>query len=151
MQSHHRLILLLSLLAGLTACGQQQAEFGLPEGDPEVGQALFVSYNCNTCHTVAGVDLPAPEVEGPVQVMLGGRVSRLKSYAELVTSVINPSHRFSRRLRSDEVSTDGESLMTVYNDVMTVTEMVNIVAFLEAQYAELERPGYRYRTYSMDE
>ncbi len=151
MLSHHRLILLLPLLAGLAACGQQTPEFGLPEGDPEAGQALFVSYNCTTCHTVAGVDLPAPEAEGPVQIMLGGRVSRLKSYSELVTSVINPSHRFSRRLRADDVSQDGESLMTVYNDVMTVTEMVNIVAFLEANYGELERPGYRYPTYSIGE
>ncbi len=151
MLSHHRLILLLPLLAGLAACGEPPAEFGLPEGDPEAGQALFVSYKCTTCHTVAGVDLPPPEAEGPVQVMLGGRVSRLKSYAELVTSVINPSHRFSRRLRADEVSDDGESLMTVYNDVMTVTEMVNIVAFLDAHYEQLERPGYRYRTYSMGE
>ena len=51
----------------------------------------------------------------------------------------------------DEVSRDGESIMTVYNDVMTVTELVNLVAFLETRYEELERPGYRYTTYSMSE
>ena len=45
----------------------------------------------------------------------------------------------------------GESLMTVYNDVMTVTELVNIVAFLESRYEKLERPGYRYPTYSLSE
>ena len=64
-----------------------------------------------------------------------------------MTSVINPSHKFVPRRRPEEVSADGESLMTVYNDVMTVTELINIVAFLESRYEELERPGYRYRSY----
>jgi len=118
-------------------------------GDAEKGQALFVEYGCNGCHVVPGVDLP--EGGGPVRIVLGGRVSKVKSYPELVTSVINPSHKFIPRRRADEVSVDGESLMTVYNDVMTVTELIDIVAFLEASYVELERPGYRYPTYSITE
>ena len=80
--------------------------------------------------------------------MLGGRVSKLKSYSELVTSVINPSHQLVKRRRADEVSQDGESLMTVYNDVMTVTELTNIVAFLESRYEKFERPKVRYTIHS---
>lgn len=128
-----------------------QSTFVLPDGDADAGQALFVSYGCTSCHTIPNLDLPAPEVEGPVRITLGGRVSKVKSYPELVTSIINPSHRFAARRRVDEVSRDGESLMTVYNDVMTVTELVNLVAFLESRYEELERPGYRYPTYSVSE
>lgn len=115
-------------------------------------RALFVSYGCIGCHTIPNLDLPQPEQDGPVRVILGGRVSRVKTYPELVTSIINPSHRVSARyLRADEVSRDGESLMVPYNDVMTVTELINLVAFLESRYEEFERPRVRYAPYSMSE
>lgn len=145
----------LALLAALTAAAgcvpPQSGEFVLPEGDPETGRELFVTYNCTSCHTVPNLDLPEPDADAPIRIPLGGRVSKVKSYPELVTSIINPSHRFVPRRRVEDVSEDGESLMTVYNDVMTVTELVNLVAFLESRYEKLQRPGYRYRSYSISE
>jgi len=136
----------------LVACAEPTGSgFALPEGDVATGQALFVSYGCIGCHEVLGMDLPRPEAEGPVRVVLGGRVSRLQTYPELVTAIVNPSHRLIRARRADEVSQDGESLMVVYNDVMTVTELINLVAFLESRYEEFERPGYRYMPYSTAE
>jgi len=42
---------------------------------------------------------------------------------------------------------DGQSVMPIYNDVMTVTQMVDIAAFLESKYKGIERPAYRYRLY----
>ncbi len=138
----------LTMVAMTAACEPPRPEFALPEGDPEKGQQLFVSYSCTSCHTVRDLDLPEPEIEGPVKVSLGGRVSKLKSYPELVTSVINPSHQLVKRRRAEEVSQDGESLMTVYNDVMTVTELTHIVAFLESRYQEFERPKVRYTIHS---
>jgi hypothetical protein len=142
-----RLLALLPTLV-LVACQPQGPDFALPDGDVDAGQALFVSYGCISCHTIPNTDLPEPEEEGPVRVVLGGRVSRVKTYPELVTAIINPSHRLVRRYRADEVSRNGESLMVVYNDVMTVTELINLVAFLESRYEEFERPGYRYTPYS---
>lgn len=147
----------IRLAAGLTGilliagCMQRGTgtEFVLPAGDAEKGQELFVSYGCYNCHSVPNLDLP--EGDGPVRITLGGRVSKVKTYPELVTSVINPSHKFVPRRRPEEVSEGGESLMAVYNDVMTVTELVDIVAFLESRYEVLERPGYRYPTYSLSE
>ena len=139
---------LLTAVAATTACEPPRPEFALPEGDPEKGQQLFVSYSCTSCHTVRDLDLPEPESEGPVKVSLGGRVSKLKSYQELVTSVINPSHQLVKRRRAEEVSQDGESLMTVYNDVMTVSDLIDLVAFLDSRYEEFERPGYRYTLHS---
>lgn len=141
----------LTLLAGLlitcaiiSGCSPSSPEFALPEGDVAKGQALFVSYSCTSCHTVSGLDLPAPEVKGRVNVTIGGGVSKLKSYSELVTSVINPSHELVSRRRAEDVSQDGESLMTVYNDIMTVTELTDIVAFLESRYEKFERPKVSY-------
>lgn len=127
-----------------TACEPPPPDFALPEGDIARGQELFVSFDCTACHTVRDLDLPQPEVKGPVSISLGGRVSKLKSYQELLTSVVNPSHKLMKRQKVDEISRDGESLMTVYNDVMTVTELVDIVAFLESRYEEFERPKVRY-------
>ncbi|NNC76781.1 MAG: c-type cytochrome [Woeseiaceae bacterium] len=135
---------IVAIALATAACGPQPPEFALPEGDVKKGQELFISFNCTTCHTVRDLDLPEPESKGPVSISLGGRVSKLKSYPELVTSVINPSHQLVKRRRAEEVSQDGESLMTVYNDIMTVSNLVDIVAFLESRYEEFERPKVRY-------
>ncbi|MCB1844512.1 MAG: c-type cytochrome [Halioglobus sp.] len=142
-----RLVTAATLLAGLAACqggavsGQQ---FVLPEGDAARGEAAFVELECTACHTVRGKGLPAAAEKGPVTIMLGGNVSKVKSYNELVTSVINPSHKLARNLFKQKIEQDGQSIMPVYNDVMTVSQMVDIVAFLESQYEVVKRPVYRY-------
>lgn len=137
---------LLVVMVASIGCDSQSPEFALPEGDIASGQALFVSMNCTSCHTVRGLDLPQAETKGPVNVSLGGKVSEVKSYSQLVTSVINPSHELVKRRKPDEVSVDGESLMTIYNDTMTVSQMIDIVAFLDSRYEEFERPKVKYRT-----
>lgn len=148
MLTETRIILSAAFLQVLTACQPEPAAFALPDGDIERGQALFVEYRCTTCHTVRDLDLPAPDAEGPVKVSLGGRVSKLATYEELVTSIINPSHKLVRFGKPDELTADGESLMAVYNDVMTVTDLIDLVAFLDSRYEEFERPGYRYALHS---
>ena len=100
------------------------------------------------CHTIRDMELPAPEELGPVMIALGGKVSRVKSYSELVPSVINPSHRLARNPFKQPITKDGQSIMPMYGDVMTVTQMVDIVAFLESKYEGIERPGYQYRVYT---
>jgi len=138
-------------LAFVAACEKTdsvQVEVYLPAGDVARGAEHFVSLGCVSCHTVTGVELPEPEDRGPVRVRLGSRTGKTMSYGKLVTAVVNPSHRLSARYRDDEVSEEGESLMTVYNDVMTVTQLTDIVAFLEAHYEKASRPGYKYPTYT---
>lgn len=137
----------LFVLLGSIGCEPQSQEFALPEGNIDNGQALFVSFSCTSCHTVRNLELPVPEAKGPVSISLGGGVGKMKSYSELVTSVINPSHRLVRYRRADEISQTGESLMSIYNDTMTVTELVDIVAFLDSRYEKIERPKIRYTEY----
>ena len=120
----------------LTACEQgahSTRGFRLPEGDVDKGQALFLQYGCDGCHSVQAVDSSA-EAEIETRVVLGGPVTLDKTYADLVTSVINPSHRISRTLDQSVVQVDGRSVMTNYNDVMTVADLIDIVAFLQPQY-----------------
>lgn len=141
---------LLALLA-LSGCEpgvRTENQVFLPEGNAEQGKADFVSLGCANCHSVVGADLPEVE-EGPVRVVLGSS-GRVKSYGDLVTSVVNPSHKLSRRYRAADVSDDGESIMTSYNDVMTVTQLTDIVAFLRGHYQRMERPRYQYRRYDTE-
>jgi len=102
-----------------------------------------------SCHSVIGAELPEPAEEGPVRVLLGSHTGLRMSYGQLVTSIVNPSHRLSGRYhRDDEVSQEGKSLMTDYNDVLTVTQLTDLVAFLQAHYTKAERPGYKYPVYT---
>lgn len=130
-------VLLLGFL-GLPACmpsPESAVGFRLPDGDADSGRAAFVDLQCQGCHTIAGVELEFTGT-GAVRVELGGSVSRVRTYGELVTSIINPSHRLAPGYDRDYVTSGGESIMTMayINDVMTVQQLVDVVAFLQAQY-----------------
>ncbi len=112
--------------------------FTLPEGDAARGEEVFVQLQCTDCHSVADRDDLREGVVPVLNVQLGGKTPRIATYGELVTSVINPSHRIAQRASGQPVETpEGESLMRNYNDVMTVAELIDLVAFLQDQY-ELE-------------
>ncbi len=134
----------------LSACDRDDRSRGdiyLPEGDAVKGEMHFVSLGCVSCHSVVGAELPEPAEAGPVRVLLGSRAGIRMSYGQLVTSIVNPSHRLSARYRKEEVSQEGKSLMTSYNDVLTVTQLTDLVAFLQAHYKKADRPGYKYPVY----
>ena len=129
---------LLSLLAiTMTGCNQgadSPRGFSLPKGDEALGELVFRKYQCLSCHTLEGVEDPTLVKEFAKPVMLGGATSQIKTYAELVTSVINPSHKLAPRYLNMGGDPDGKSTMRVFNDVMTVTELTNLVAFLQPKY-----------------
>ncbi|MEQ9406354.1 MAG: c-type cytochrome [Fuerstiella sp.] len=122
------------LLAGCSQGPKSSFGFTLPDGDAAAGKQTFVSYMCHECHSVSGMEMPDVEFAAERQVKLGGKVDRIQTYGELVTSIINPSHKLASGYRPEDVSAEGESKMTNYNDVMTVGELIDIVAFLQAQY-----------------
>jgi sulfur-oxidizing protein SoxX len=124
----------LCLIACLIGCASGDSEFTLPTGDAERGQAAFVAFRCFDCHRVDGVDLPIGEEPDQVMVELGGEVERLRNYGDLITAIINPSHRLAKGYTASLVADDGKSRMTVYNDVMTVSQLIDIVTFLQSHY-----------------
>lgn len=141
-----RTALLAAYVLTLSACTwgpESPRGFRLPDGDAAVGKEVFVELRCHECHTVEGTELPAPEAEGPVMVALGGEVSRIKTYGDLVTSIINPSHKLAPSYSREAVSEDGHSLMKIYNEAMTVQQLVDLVAFLQPTY-EVVPPQYEY-------
>lgn len=110
--------------------------FTLPDGDAVAGQETYERMNCHACHAISGVEQLQPsEGEPEISVPLGGEVTTIKTYGQLVTSIINPSHRFARGYTPEDVQAGtGESKMTVYNDRMTVSELIDIVAFVQSKY-----------------
>jgi hypothetical protein len=76
------------------------------------------------------------EGEGAPNVELGGVTTRVHTYGELVTSIINPTHKIAPRYPRDQITSGGESVMALayLNDVMTVQQLVDLVAFLETTY-----------------
>lgn len=139
---------LLALLA-LTGCERDMMSergFALPEGNPVAGREAFIYMQCHQCHTVAGDDLlPTIEDQEPY-VELGGTVTRVKTYGELITAIINPSHELAEGYAEELVSEDGESNMYVYNSYMTVQELIDIVMYLQPKY-DLVRPPVNYPIY----
>ena len=151
MRSLFNSLVALSALICLSACDRvdrKQGDFYLPEGDAAKGEMYFASLGCTSCHSVIGAEVLEPAEPGAVRVLLGSRTGRRMSYGQLVTSIVNPSHRLSARYRKDEVSQEGKSLMTSYNDVLTVTQLTDLVAFLQAHYETPDRPGYMYPVYT---
>ncbi|MGI9284102.1 MAG: hypothetical protein ACR2P1_01805 [Pseudomonadales bacterium] len=136
----------LVLICSLIGCGGPKSSrgFSLPDGDVASGQQTFLKLRCNDCHSVAGLDELSEGVESVMSVPLGGETTHINTYGELVTSIINPSHKISRNYPSTPVEENGQSKMRNYNDVLSVTEMINLVAFLQAQYQLQEYYQTRY-------
>jgi hypothetical protein len=136
-----RTIAISFLAAALTACASQVGTgFHLPQGDPDRGRDAFVALRCNSCHELARIEPPLIRVQNPVA--LGGRTERVQTYGDLVTSIVNPSHRIARGYPPEQVSTGGQSLMAkvLLNDVMTVQQLVDLVALLQQAYEFVPPP-----------
>lgn len=138
------------LLAGCDMGPESSYGFTLPEGDAQLGQRYFVEYRCVDCHVVAGLEdeLVAPEGIDPLMaVPLGGKTTRIQTYGELVTSIINPSHKVSQRYRLTPGLDAEVSPMRNYNSIMTVEELADIVTFVQGQYQLQPHQRTLYRMY----
>jgi len=137
----------LIVFAGCPMNEKSPMGFRLPEGNVENGKAAFIRLGCIQCHLVDGEQsMPEPAEARKVFVTLGGEVKRVKTYGQLVTSIINPSHDIERKYRDKYVDSEGKSIMPDFSEKMTVREMIDIVEYLQAQY-ELVIPDYAYDGY----
>ena len=133
----------LFLLLTVSACKmdlQPVKGFVLPEGDLAKGELVFTKYGCNGCHTIPGVDLPELGTDPQILLEIGGEVYRVKNTGELLNSVITPNHVVSPEYVSKLKLAEGSKVdtpMPFYGDTMTVTELIDLVAFLRIQYSKL--------------
>jgi sulfur-oxidizing protein SoxX len=140
---------LLLLAATLAGCGPKSPiGFSLPDGNVARGQTAFIDLRCNACHDIEGLSIEYRG--GPAHVTLGGKTTRVMTYGELVTSIVNPSHKLAPRYPEEQVAVNGQSIMSAayLNDVMTVQQLIDLVAFLQSTYEITPPPVPTYwRTY----
>ncbi|HIG41705.1 MAG TPA: cytochrome C [Gammaproteobacteria bacterium] len=145
MKRARTLILLFFGTFLLGACNFQSQGFNLPEGSVESGKATFILLQCNDCHSVDDVAWNGAASEGEIHVKLGGETTHVKTYGDLVTSIINPSHKMSRLHDPSTMTDSGESKMRSYNEVMSVQELIDMVAFLQSKYEVWVPDHYKYK------
>lgn len=124
-----RVALVIALLAAAGCQSSRRSASGFrlpPGGDAERGQAVFLAFGCNSCHDVAGLDLPAASVRRSSLILLGGPVPVEPTDGRLVTAIIYPSLKPAWH-------------MPDYRDRMTVQQLADIVAFLQPHYVRLPR------------
>jgi mono/diheme cytochrome c family protein len=112
-----------------------------PIGNVDRGREAFVALECHACHRVDGVQIPPHPSPSSISVLLGGHTTRIESYGDIVTSIVNPSHRLARSYRVSAAS-GGESPMAAafLNDVTTVQQLVDLAAFLRTEYDYVPAP-----------
>ena len=136
--------LVLSIMLLVAGCDQQGRGFALPPGDIDQGKYTFTMLRCNECHSIS--DIKWLGNKDSLNVPLGGKTSRVKTYGELVTSVINPSHKIGEGYKQNVTDEEGKSKMMIYNDIISVQELIDMVTFLQSEY-KITAPANDYYPY----
>lgn len=114
--------------------------FRLPDGDAEAGRIVFEEKQCSSCHIIEALPELREGVEPEMDVRIGGMQTRIATQGELVSAVINPSHRIARGYRREPYVSAGETSMRTVNENLTVAELIDLVTFLQGEYEEF--PDY---------
>ena len=95
-----------------------------PPGDAARGRSVFVKLQCFRCHSVRGERVPAPSRPGPDLTEVGRYHA-----GYLLESIMNPN----ARIVDGPGYTDARGLSTMpdYREKLTVTELIDLVAYLK--------------------
>lgn len=127
---------------GLGAWGQQAGEhgghgtpegwkFSWPAGNATAGREVFVKLECFSCHEVKGEQFPRPDAGldpgkvGP-ELSFMAPLHPAEYFAE---AIVNPSAVIEEG--KGYRAPDGKSKMPSYNDLVTVQEVIDLVAYLK--------------------
>lgn len=130
------MILACTLLFGCGQGADSQAGVNLPHGYMGTGKAVFKKYQCLACHSIEGYEDNAVPIRLDPPVKLGSKSSKLNTYSQLVNFLVNPSHKITQQ-GADAAALTGDSgvpQIENFNDLMTVTELTDVVAFLQHEY-----------------
>lgn len=106
-------------------------KFTLPSGgDPARGRQLFAELECYKCHTVGGAGFPPLGGDGKTGPELTGMGAHhpAEYFAE---SIIAPDNVLLAG--PGWIGPDGRSIMPSYADSLTVTQVLDLVAFIKSQ------------------
>ena len=105
---------------------QQGWKFSWPQGDPVKGREIFVKLECYSCHEVKGEKFPAPGGDIGPELSMMGPMHDADFFAE---AIINPTAVVDKVMGYE--ASDGTSKMPSYNDLVTVQEVIDLVAYLK--------------------
>jgi len=116
----------------------EQWTFTLPQGNPQRGREVFISMECYTCHTVQGERFPgAPAEVGGVGPDLTG-MGAMHPPEYFAESIINPNAVLTEG--PGHVGEDGRSKMPSYNEILTIEQLIDLVAYLKSLAREPTMP-----------
>ena len=106
-------------------------KFALPAGgDAAKGRQLFADLECYKCHTISGANFPPSGGDGKVGPELSG------------VGAHHPAEYFAESILSPNavlvdgpgwIGPDGKSIMPSFADSLSVTQLVDLVAFIKSQ------------------
>lgn len=126
-----------TLVGTLAACAAHQpapaSTLAWPAGDPEAGRDAFIRVGCAACHAVEGAgDMPEPVAQPPVPVTFGRPAPSRPTAERLVEAIVNPDVHIAESHRPRQVQMGDQSRMGDFTRVLTVRELIDIVAFLQS-------------------
>jgi hypothetical protein len=142
-----RLVIFLVILitGGCATHPDYASEFRFPInwGNIDRGRQAFIDLQCHQCHSVNGVELPSYAGESPIKLDLGGGIHYAKTYADIMTSIINPDHVVSEKFLEIFPASERGTVRSImpFRKNMTVEQLVDIVTFLNSRYVLME--GYQ--------
>jgi cytochrome c2 len=104
--------------------------FTLPGGDAEAGKAAFEKMECYSCHRVPGAGLPKERSSGGIGPDLAAGYAKLPA-GFLAESIMSRHQYISGTLEKYTGGDKVSSKMGDYSSIMTVRELIDIVAFLK--------------------
>jgi len=115
-------------------------------GNPDRGQQAFTLLNCNQCHTVKNVNVPAPRGKRRLDLQLASELRFVKGYQDLILAITSPRHvmneQYQAILTNAELQGEVEPFMPDLTDHMTAKQLMDLTAFLNRVYAR-ELPSYQ--------
>jgi hypothetical protein len=110
--------------------------FTWPQGDPAKGREVFVKLECYSCHEVKGEKFSAPRGEIGPELSMMGPLHEGEYFAE---AIINPNAVIQKGKGYE--AADGSSKMPSYNDLVTVQEVIDLVAYLKSLQPTVGAPA----------
>ncbi|HXH13337.1 MAG TPA: c-type cytochrome [Alphaproteobacteria bacterium] len=117
-------------------------KFTWPRGDAPKGREVFEKLECYRCHEVKGEAFPAAsDAIGPELSMM----APLHDAEYFAEAIINPTAVIEAGKGYE--AEDGTSKMPSYNDLVTVHEVIDLVAYLKALRPSATTPASQSRAH----
>ncbi len=113
-------------------------QFRVPAGSPTAGREAFVTLRCHSCHTVTGESFPPvqPSERSAAPDLAG--MGTFHPAAYLLESILHPNAVVVTG--PGYVGSDGLSIMPDYSDLLTVRQLLDLVAYVQSLRSPEEHP-----------